>query len=228
MIVGRSCVAAVVALCKEWWSSLVPLAFVIPVCCLKQPGTPDLEWHWSGRASLGQLCDCWQAPDHGLLLSYASKTNASSAVFGNIYRGFLLWSLLFCGCLSPFRSLWQNNHIPGGLGTAEIYFSQLWRQREVQGHCAHVDWIWERPFWTADGWLLVVFSLGGRGWRALWGLYESTDLIHDSPLSWPEHLPRVPLLVSSHESLGFQCINGRGRTYSVHSSGLTAWILVPN
>lgn len=95
-----------------------------------------------------------------------------------------------------------------GPWTTEIYFSHFWRlgdpRSEFQDRCVLVKALFLVRSWHR----LAVFSHGGRGERALWGLfYKNVNPIIRTPLSWPKKLSRRHLLMPSLWALGFQCMN---------------------
>lgn len=71
----RFCVTAVEHVAVEVMS-LVPLVSSHPhllSSCLTSQALQTLNDIEVAGASLSQLCDCWQTPDHGLLLSYGKN-----------------------------------------------------------------------------------------------------------------------------------------------------------
>ena len=155
---------------------------------LDQLGTLDLEWHWGGRSHLGQLCGSWQTQGH-CLLPYGQNQQQyriRNTMRVPTFTSSLLWlSQSIRVTITEYHTGWLMNSRNLLLTVVEMEKSKVIMPAWLGSG--------EARFWVAGGWLLAVSTRGGRGYRALWGLsYESTNLIHDGPPSWPKSLPDAP------------------------------------
>lgn len=109
------------------------------------------------------------------------------------YISFFVW-----WCLSSRYH--TKYHKLGGLPATEIYFSQLWRQKNSRSRCWSIQCLVKTPFLVADDNLLAVSLHGGNNKLALWFLLVRALIpLKRVPISWLIISRRLHVLIPSHQ-----------------------------